>query len=60
MQGPDMELQIVPPVSYESATGIGAVETQQDERLLHHLLGLEGYRELGILERDIVGTVVAE
>ena len=48
-----MKLEIAPSVPDKTALGIGAVETEEDQRLLHHLLGLERDCELRILVRNV-------
>ena len=50
MRSANMQLQITPAVPYIVAVWIGAVEPQQDKRLLHHIARLEIHRELRILK----------
>ena len=52
-----MQLEVAPAVADEVALGVGAIEAEENERLLHHLLGLERDGKLRILKRDIIWGV---
>lgn len=48
----DMQFQVTPAVPDISAIGVRAVESEENESLLHHLLCLKNYRQLRIFEND--------
>ncbi len=54
---PSVQLEVAPSVPDEVALRVGTVEAEEDERLLHHLLGLERDGELRIPVRDGVWSV---
>jgi hypothetical protein len=60
MQGSNMHFEVIPPIRDEITGGIGAVKSKEDERFLHHFLGLERDSKFGILERYIIGSIIAE
>lgn len=55
-----MQLEIAPSGADIVARGIGAVEPQEDESLLHHRLGLKEDAKLGVFVLDGIGRVGQE
>lgn len=56
----DVHPQIVPPNTGNLAARIGAVEAEEDESLLHGILGLKANVELVVAVRGILGLELAE
>lgn len=52
-----VEAQIAPAAAHVVAARVGAVEAKQKQRILHHVLRLEGYRQPRILEGNFLGGV---
>lgn len=50
-----VEAQVAPAAAHVVAARVGAVETKQEERIFHHVLGLERDRQPRVLVRDLLG-----
>ena len=57
VHGARVELEIAPSRRGIVTFGVWTVESEEDERFLHHVLGLEKDVELGVFVRDQVGRV---
>jgi hypothetical protein len=60
MDTTDMQFKIVPASCHVVAGGIGTVEAQENQGVLHHLLSLERYCQLFIFERSILWSIRRE
>ena len=57
MHGTDMQFQIVPSLRDVLTSGLGTVETEEDQGFLHHLWSLEENAQLEVLVRNVGGRI---
>jgi len=60
MGSANVKLQVTPTVSDVITVRIWTVESKEDQRVLHHLLGLKCDAELRVLVRNSIRSVRAE